>query len=651
MINSLINWFDNRTGIKGIINETLYEPVPGGARWRYVWGSTLVFTFSLQMITGIFLWTAYSPGAQSAWESVYYIQHEMWLGNIVRGIHHFAAQAMVVLLAIHLMQVIIDGAYKAPREVNFWLGLILMQIVLGLSLTGYLLPWDQKGYYATQVSTKIMGATPVVGRIAQDVAQGGPEYGHHTLTRFFAMHAGILPGLLIAFLALHIYVFRRHGIKAHSTKGPTVPFWPDQVLKDAVACLGVFAVVLGLAVFKGAELSSPANPSESYAAARPEWYFLFLFRFLKFEAVEHFGLAFGSIYVPGAMMGVLVAMPIIAMKWRKGHTFNVAFMWAVTAAIVVLTGMAIVEDNANEDHQAAIAEAHRDADRVVELARRETRIPTDGAVKLLAQDSFTQGPRLFAKHCASCHRFDGHDGRGRMLREQTESGEQILAMPEATDLGKFANRKWMRSIVVNYDQHFAPLKFSARYLEGSRSDEIEYIDPDNSEMTDWSGNRDSLRAAENQSNVDALVEYLVSLADHTGTEVDPAKVDKGKSIALEGTWGGDLEGTSCVDCHSTLGEDFAEDESADNGGYPDIAQYGSKAWLKAFIRHPESGQFYGAKNQMPSFANKMSDTELDLLVEWMTGGYSPTEVEVYEDRSPEIAEQMTEKLAASGPSQ
>ena len=101
----------------------------------------------------------------------------MWLGNIVRGIHHFAAQAMVVLLAIHLMQVIIDGAYKAPREVNFWLGLILMQIVLGLSLTGYLLPWDQKGYYATQVSTKIMGATPVVGEVIQTLRRVEPNMG------------------------------------------------------------------------------------------------------------------------------------------------------------------------------------------------------------------------------------------------------------------------------------------------------------------------------------------------------------------------------------------------------------------------------------------------------------------------------------------
>jgi quinol-cytochrome oxidoreductase complex cytochrome b subunit len=109
----------------------------------------------------------------------------MFIGYIIRGLHHYAAQAMVVLMAIHLVQVVIDGAYKAPREMNFWLGIVLMKIVLGLSLTGYLLPWDQKGYYATQVTTNIMSATPVVGREVQVLAQGGSDYGHLTLTRFF----------------------------------------------------------------------------------------------------------------------------------------------------------------------------------------------------------------------------------------------------------------------------------------------------------------------------------------------------------------------------------------------------------------------------------------------------------------------------------
>ena len=113
------------------MHEALFERIPGGARWRYVWGSTLVFTFAVQAITGMFLWMAYSPSAQTAWESVYYIQNEMQGGWLLRGLHHFTAQAMIVLLVLHLMQVVIDGAYRAPREVNFWLGLVLMQIVLG----------------------------------------------------------------------------------------------------------------------------------------------------------------------------------------------------------------------------------------------------------------------------------------------------------------------------------------------------------------------------------------------------------------------------------------------------------------------------------------------------------------------------------------
>jgi ubiquinol-cytochrome c reductase cytochrome b subunit len=142
----LLHWLDDRTGYRAVVHAALYENIPGGARWRYVWGSTLAFTFFVQLVTGLILWMAYSPSATTAWESVYYIQHEMQGGWLLRGIHHFTAHAMVVLLVLHLLQVVIDGAYKAPREVNFWIGLILMKIVLALSLTGYLLPWDQKGY-------------------------------------------------------------------------------------------------------------------------------------------------------------------------------------------------------------------------------------------------------------------------------------------------------------------------------------------------------------------------------------------------------------------------------------------------------------------------------------------------------------------------
>jgi ubiquinol-cytochrome c reductase cytochrome b subunit len=465
-MNKLLDWLNDRTDYRRLGREMLYERVPGGARWRYVWGSTLVFTFVVQVITGLMLWTAYSPSAQTAWESVYYIQNVMTLGWLVRGIHHFAAQAMIVLLVFHVVQIVVDGAYKAPREVNFWLGIILMQIVLGLALTGYLLPWDQKGYYATRVATNIARATPVVGQQVQELAQGGKEYGHHTLTRFFALHAGILPALLVGFLVLHLAAFRRHGVTAPEPhKGPDVAFWPDQVLKDSVACLAVLAAVMGLAYWRGAELNPPADPSEAFSAARPEWYFLFLFRFLKFEWVEHFGLAFGAIYVPGALMLVFVLMPILAY-FRWGHRFNVIFMWTVLVGSLVLTGVAIWEDREDPEHQLALLNAERDAERVVELANLDDRIPIDGAISLLRRDPFTQGPRLFAKHCASCHRWDGHDGRGKLVLERDpETGESIVAAPTAADLADFGGREWMRGIVLDYSDHFAPLQNAAWYEE------------------------------------------------------------------------------------------------------------------------------------------------------------------------------------------
>ncbi len=630
-MNILLNWLDDRLGYRQLVHEALYEPVPGGARWRYVWGSTLVFTFSVQVITGLFLWMAYSPSAQTAWESVYYIQHEMYMGGIVRGIHHFSAQLMIVLLAIHLIQVIIDGAYRAPREINFWLGLILMQIVLALSLTGYLLPWDQKGYYATQVSTKIVGATPVIGQSLQELAQGGTEYGHHTLTRFFAMHAGVLPGLLIFFLVVHIYVFRRHGITVpNPDRAPTTTFWPDQVLRDVVACLGVLAIVLLLAIFRGAELSGPANPSEAYSAARPEWYFLSIFQFLRFEAVERYGLAFGAIYVPGAIMLAIVLMPLVALI-KGGHYFNVGFTSVLVIAIVGLTALAIYEDRSDPDHQSAVAEADRDAERIVELAQLPDKIPIEGAGALLRDDPLTQGPRIFSKYCSACHRLDGHDGRGRLMVEfDPHSKVERVVVPSAPDLANFGDRQWWRRVLTDYRNLMAPLANSDYDLELSESEG----------MIMWfDENVEALTAEANKADVDALIEYFVSHSGRKDLEIDEDKVERGLEILESGEL---TEGSvgACDDCHAEYGGEFVE--ATDNYGIPELNEYGSQAWLKAFLENPGSEQYFGDRNQMPSFADKLSPRELDLLVRWLTGDYAPTEVHPY----PSLAEELQNRLAA-----
>jgi quinol-cytochrome oxidoreductase complex cytochrome b subunit len=627
MIKRLLDWFDDRTGARQILHEALYERIPGGARWRYVWGSTLVFAFFVQVVTGVMLWTAYSPSTRTAWESVFYLQNEMAFGRLVRGIHHFAAQAMVVLLVVHLAQVVIDGAYRAPREINFWLGLILMQIVLGLGLTGYLLPWDQKGYYATQVATEIMGSTPVVGTAVQKLVQGGSAYGHHTLTRFFALHAGVLPALLVFFLVLHVVMFRRHGLTVPNPhRAPETTFWPDQVLKDGVACLAVLAAVMGLAIWKGAELSAPANPAEAYSAARPEWYYLCLFRFLKFEWVSHagevtgLGEAFGAVVIPGILTVVLVLMPLTGRR-KFGHRFNVAFLIVVMLAAGCLTVLALYEDwiadtSAGREFRAAVEQARIDGERTVELAESPTGIPPAGAIELLRNDPLTQGPRVFEMACITCHQPAEHAGE---LQESPQAPE--LANPEHPRQVRFASREWTRSVLLDFTGHFQALS-NITEENGASPERVEgasaILDGD---MANWSAdNREMLENEANAADVDALIEFLYAQSRRPDALApDNEQVRRGRQIFSEGEMtAGSID--ACAGCHAMLA--IGDDEpllAEEDASAPILTGYGSAGWLRRFITDP--AEVYGDDNAMPAFGGQLSPAELDFLVRWLTGDY------------------------------
>jgi ubiquinol-cytochrome c reductase cytochrome b subunit len=629
MLQQLADWLDHRIGYRHLMHIMLKEPIRGGARWRYVWGSTLTFVFFLQCVTGTMLWLGYSPSAKTAWESVYFIQHEMTLGWLVRGIHHFAAQAMVVLLLFHLVQVVVDGAYKAPREINFWLGLILMQVVLGLGLTGYLLPWDQKGYYATQVATGIMGSTPVVGESMQQLMQGGPEYGHHTLTRFFALHAGILPATLVAFLFMHIYVFRRHGltIKEKGAKPTDDLFWPDQILKDAVACLAVLAAILFLAIWKGAELTAPANPAEAYDAARPEWYYLFLFRFLKFPWVSqmgeltHLGEAFGAVVVPGLLMGVLVAMPLIA-RLRGGHAFNCAYLWIVVIGAGALTGVALYEDRVADagagfryaEHQALV-----DGERTIELAD-EFGIPADGAGALLANDPYVQGPKLFKTYCADCHQ---PQSLAALFKKPPQG--PALADLNNRSLVFCTQREWIKSVLTDFPGHMAALKNITAAEGAPESTRLRaagaatILDPADG-MAGWSNDsREALQDAANADDVQALIEFLYAQAGHADAiATDSPQYLKGLAIFENGELAaGDLS-SGCADCHNLTVRGH-DDKAFDYGDGPDLTGYMGTEWLQRFIARP--ADFYKEANAMPAFGEQLSGHDIDMLARWLTGDY------------------------------
>jgi ubiquinol-cytochrome c reductase cytochrome b subunit len=580
----MLDWLDARTGYRKLTHEALYENIPGGARWRYVWGSTLTFAFSIQIITGIFLWMAYSPSSQTAWESVFYIQFEMAGGWFLRGLHHYTAQLMTILLALHLLQVLIDGAYKAPREFNFWSGLIMLQLTLALSLTGYLLPWDQKGYWATKVATNIAAIVPFVGPDIQKLVVGGPDYGHHTLTRFFALHAGVLPGLIIGLIGAHIYFFRRHGIHAKQPfKKPDAKFWPDQVLADAVACAGVLFTVVALTIAtRGAELSAPADASSPFAAARPEWYFLFLFELLKYFPGE--SEIIGAIILPGAAVGLMFAMPILG-QWKLGHRFNLVFIFGGLAGAGLLTWMAMNQDKHDLNFQRALKDSHQQAARVVELAKAPTGIPVSGAAALLREDPLTQGPKLFAKNCASCHRYDGHDGQGNPVKDPQS----------ASDLKAFASREWLAGLLdpakVDSAHYFGATKFK------------------DGKMVKWvKKNADEPKEQEQLKKIIAALSAEAQLKSQRDADArDTALITQGRALIS-----GDF---ACTDCHSFGKKD--PDATA-----PDLTGYGSRAWLLRFISNPAHPDFYGERNdRMPAFADKkiLDAKQLGLLTDWLRG--------------------------------
>ena len=285
MASRLYHWLDSRLKLSPIEQTLLDEPIPGGASWNYVFGSATLFLFGLQALTGMFLAIYYVPSPDHAYDTVQYIQHEVWFGWFVRGLHHWGASAVMLAIGLHMLQVFFDGAYKPPREMMWIVGVCLLLIMLGFGFTGYLLPWDQNAYWATQVGINMAGAVPYVGDFVILVLRGGETLGALTLSRFFAIHVLILPAIIVAGIMLHLFILRRvgpagpHDEKQASRGSET--FYPRQVFMDAVVMLGVFLVVASLAFTVEFPLADKADPSDHSFIPVPEWYFLFHYELLK----------------------------------------------------------------------------------------------------------------------------------------------------------------------------------------------------------------------------------------------------------------------------------------------------------------------------------------------------------------------------------
>jgi ubiquinol-cytochrome c reductase cytochrome b subunit len=316
----MLNWLDQRTGALTQMKDFLTEDVPGGASYWYAFGSATVFAMILQIATGIFLCFYYAPSTATAWESTKFLIEKVPAGHFVLSLHYWGASAMIAFMTMHLLQVLLWGAYKKPRELQWIVGVLLFIVTLVLGLTGYLLPWDLDALLASKVAIDIAGNAPVLGPAVQQFLQDGTTIGTLTINRFFGLHVWLMPALLVLLVGAHLSIFRWNG-----PAGPPIDqapklkpgrFWPEQLFMDTVLSFVLFVIVLALAAFSPVPLDDKADPNNVTFVAYPAWYFLALYALLDTvgklpSSIVQVASLFATIVGPTLLVVLLVVLPFI----------------------------------------------------------------------------------------------------------------------------------------------------------------------------------------------------------------------------------------------------------------------------------------------------------------------------------------------------
>ena len=317
-----MKWLDERVGgtaLRELVREKTV-PVHRHTIWYYFGGMTL-FLFSIQVVTGILLLLYYRPTAESAFESVQFIMAEVQFGWLIRSLHSWSANLMILTLFIHMASVYLTRAYVKPREMTWITGVGLMVLVLGFGFSGYLLPWNKLAFFATQVGTQIVGSVPIGGVFFLRFLRGGENVTGATLTRFYGFHVAILPALTTALLVSHILLVQLHGmsVPADDKSGRKMPFFPNFLLRDAIGWLFALGVLAALAAIFPWDLGEKADPFASAPKGiRPEWFFMWMFQTLKivpahvwiFEGERVAILGFGLLLL------IIVAVPLLKAHQR-----------------------------------------------------------------------------------------------------------------------------------------------------------------------------------------------------------------------------------------------------------------------------------------------------------------------------------------------
>ena len=345
----LWTWLDERVGLAELekLAKKKEVPVHRHTVWYYLGGMTL-FLFMIQVATGILLLFYYRPSAEEAYESIQFLMAEVEFGWLIRSIHSWASNLMIFTLFIHLFSVLLLKAYRPPREVTWLSGIGLLGMAMGFGFTGYLLPWNELSYFATKVGTEITGVLPLVGPFLGRLLRGGDEVTGATLTRFYGIHVAVLPLLTTLILGLHLFLVQKHGmsvppgVERAGGARRTMHFLPNFLLRDLVGWLSALAILAALAAYYPTELGQKADPfAPAPIGIKPEWYFMFMFKTLKYLPSYILGIEGEIVGVVGFGVGglFLLLIPFLDRKAARGEPGRL-FTWvgiAIIIYVIVLT--------------------------------------------------------------------------------------------------------------------------------------------------------------------------------------------------------------------------------------------------------------------------------------------------------------------------
>ncbi|MGO9612763.1 MAG: cytochrome b N-terminal domain-containing protein [Dissulfurispiraceae bacterium] len=394
MFTKIWSWFNERWPISSLLRWSLDEEIPGGSRFPYTLGSAIITVFLLQAVTGMLQLFFYVQTVDHAYDSLSFLRTRVPFGWLINGLHYWGANAMIILVSLHIARVFVWGAYKNPRQLTWLFGIGLLLITMGLSFTGGPLPWDQNGYWAAEVGTSIPGSIPIVGDTIKQIMRGGEDMGQLTLSRFFTIHTSILPPTLLALITLHLIAFRRFGSVGpwhEAERGVKGIFWPDQVYKDLVVGVIVILALITLSVFAAKPFSGPADPLDTSYIPKPDWNFLFLYEALKFFPGKLEPI--GSVGVPTVLIFILVALPFIDRNPDRNPVKRPVAMASgllLAAILIVLTVVGYYSKPA-----------------ATEPSTTSAPMPSKGSVPSPIQ----RGAQLFQSlGCNTCHRINAVGG-------------------------------------------------------------------------------------------------------------------------------------------------------------------------------------------------------------------------------------------------